>query len=293
MQYGMSTKIFLDYDADELNRQYDQRAWAANAEAVINQYGVDSNAVRVRLGEPQVMAYGASPAETVDIYRPREPDAPIHVFFHGGAWRALSKRESAFAAETFVSAGAHFIAVDFALLPNVTLAEMVAQARRAVAGIHRRAGEFGGDRERLYVSGHSSGAHLAACVLTTDWRAFGFPDRIIKGGLCVSGLYDLLPVRLSARNSYVRLDQDGERALSPLRSLQHLECPVVVAMAEHDSDEFRRQARDFSAAISARSMSVRLVDGRGFNHFEIIETLSRRDGMLGRIALEQMGLDSR
>jgi arylformamidase len=258
---------------------------------VINRYGVASDAVRARLGDPEVMTYGASPAETADIYRSREQDAPIHVFFHGGAWRALSKRESAFAAETFVAAGAHFIAVDFALLPNVTLAAMVGQARQAIAAIHRRAGEFGGDRERLYVSGHSSGAHLAACVLTTDWRAFGLSDGIVKAGLCVSGLYDLLPVRLSARNSYVRLDAAGERALSPQRSLQHLGCPVVVAMAEHDSDEFRRQARDFSGAISARSVSVRLVEGRGFNHFEIIETLASRDGMLGQIALEQMGLD--
>ena len=95
MQHAMKAKIFLDYDADELNLQYDQRAWAANAEAVINRCGVASDAVCARLGEPEVMTYGASPAETVDIYRSREPDAPIHVFFHGGAWRALSKPDRA------------------------------------------------------------------------------------------------------------------------------------------------------------------------------------------------------
>ena len=235
----MSSKVFLHYDQAELDRQYDQRAWAPNAAAVIERYAAESNHVRARLGPPRTYAYGKTPAETVDVYPADQPGAPLHVFIHGDAWRSLSKRESAFAAETFVKTRAHFVAVDFAPLPKVSLAEMVDQVRRAVAWIYSNAEQFGGDRERLYLSGHSSGGHLAAAILTTDWPGqFSLPHTVIKGGLCVSGIYDLHLVRVGARNAYVRLDIRLEQELSPSRFVDSLACPVVVAYGELESDEY-------------------------------------------------------
>src|SRR5262245_48889808 len=255
----MSSTVFLGYDQAELDRQYDQRAWASNAAEVIERYGAESDNVRARLGPPGTFAYGKTPAQTIDVYLAERPDAPMHVFIHGGAWRSLSKRESAFAAETFVKAGAHFIAVDFALLPEVSLAEMVEQVRRAVAWVYRNAEQLSGDRERLYLSGHSSGGHLAAVILTTDWPGqFSLPRTIIKGGLCVSGIYDLNPVRLSARNALVRLDVRMEQELSPSRFVDRLACPVVVAHGEFESDEFKRQSRTFASLVGETGLEVRL-----------------------------------
>jgi arylformamidase len=285
----MSSTVFLDYDQAELDRQYDQRAWAPNAVEVIERYAAESNNVRARLGSPRTFAYGKTPAETLDVYPASRRDAPMHVFIHGGAWRSLSKHESAFAAETFVNAGAHFVAVDFALLPEVSLAEMVDQVRRAVAWIYSNAEQLGGDRERLFLSGHSSGGHLAAAILTTDWPGqFSLPDTVIKGGMCVSGIYDLHPVRLSTRNAYVRLGVGMEQEFSPCRFVEHLACPVVLAYGEFESDEFKRQSRTFASLIERTGLDVRLIEGRGLNHFEIIETLAEPTGLLGRIALAQM-----
>jgi len=285
----MSSTVFLDYDQAELDRQYDQRAWAPNAVEVIERYAAESNNVRARLGSPRTFAYGKTPAETIDVYPADRRDAPMHVFIHGGAWRSLSKHESAFPAETFVNAGAHFVAVDFALLPEVSLAEMVDQVRRAVAWIYSNAERLGGDRERLFLSGHSSGGHLAAVILTTDWPGqFSLPDTVVKGGLCVSGIYDLHPVRLSTRNAYVRLDVGTEREFSPCRFVDHLACPVVIACGEFESDEFKRQSRTFASLIEPTGLDIGLIEGRGLNHFEIIETLAEPTGLLGRIALAQM-----
>jgi arylformamidase len=279
--------VFLGYDQAELDRQYDQRAWAANAAEVIRRYADDSDAVRTRLGAPESHAYGESASETLDLYRATTARAPVHVFVHGGAWRLLSKRESAFAAELFVGAGAHFAALDFALIPAVTLREMAAQVRQALAWLYREADDIGVDRHRIFLSGHSSGAHLAALAAVTDWRDFGLPPDVVKATLCASGIYDLRPVRLSARNDYVRLDEAMEQELSPQRHLARLSCALVVACAEHDSDEFRRQARKFAAAAG-----VDLLVGEGLNHFEFAETLARQDGLLGSAALRQMGLDA-
>ena len=106
----------------------------------------------------------------------------------------------------FVSAGAHFVVPDFVWVQDAggSLMPMADQVRRAIAWVHRNAASFGGDPDRIYVSGHSSGAHLAAVVATTDWPEYGVPSNIVKGTLCCSGLFDLKPVRLSARSSYVK-----------------------------------------------------------------------------------------
>jgi arylformamidase len=287
----MSTKVFLDYDQAELDRQYDQRAWAPNAAEVINRYTADSEAVRGRLGEPETHPYGDGRAETLDLFRAHRPHAPIHVFIHGGAWRMLGKRDSAFAAEAFVRAGAHFVALDFAPLPFATLDEMVAQVRSAIVWIYHNAQQLGGDPERIFVSGHSSGAHLAGTVVTTDGKArFGLPPDVVKGALCISGIYELEPVRRSARNDHVQLDAAMVDALSPARHVDHIACPMVVGFGERESDEFKRQGREFAAMIERRGSPVHLVEGKGLNHFEIINTLAAPFGLLERIALHQMGL---
>jgi len=285
----MTKKIFLEYDQAALDRQYNQRAWVTNADELIRRYATRSDAVRARLGAPESIAYGPAPMETFDLFRTARAPAPLLVFLHGGAWQRLSKRENAFAAESFVRAGAHFAAVDFGSVPTTALAGLVEQVRRAVAFVHNNPERLGVARDRIHVVGHSSGGHLAASVLTTDWAALGLPQ-VVKGGMCVSGIYDLRPVRLSARNAYLYLDDASEQALSPQRHLDRLACPLIVAAAEFEALEFRRQARDFSSAAAQAGVTTRHVEGRGFNHFDFIETLAEPQGLLGKLMLEQMGL---
>jgi arylformamidase len=285
----MTQKIFLDYDQAALDRQYNQRAWVTNADELIRRYVTMSDAVRARLGEPESITYGSGPMEAFDLYRAARAPAPLLIFLHGGAWQRLTKRENAFAAETFVRAGAHFAAVDFGSVPTVTLADLVDQVRRAAAFAHDNAQRLGVAPDRIHVVGHSSGGHLAACVLTTDWAALGLPQ-VIKAGMCVSGIYDLRPVRLSARNEYLRLDDASEAALSPRRHVDRLRCPLIVAAVDLDPPEFLRQARDFAAAAARAGTAVRHVEGKGFNHFNFIETLADANGFLGKMMLEQMEL---
>jgi arylformamidase len=215
------------------------------------------------------------------------------VFIHGGAWRSGLARDSAYPAETFVNAGAHYIAVDFNNVVETKgdLAPMADQVRRAVAWIYRNAASFGGDPNRVFLSGHSSGGHLAGVVLTTDWQKdFGLPKDVLKGGVCCSGMFDLKPARLSARSSYVKFTDEVEQALSSQRHLVHLNCPVIVAYGTLETPEFQRQSRDFAAAVKAAGKPVELLVGEGYNHFEMPETLANPYGLLGRAALEQMKL---
>jgi arylformamidase len=223
----------------------------------------------------------------------KRPNAPINIFIHGGAWRVGLAKEYAFAAELFVHAGAHCVVPDFVWVQDVggSLMPMADQVRRAVAWVRHNAQSFGGDPNRIYVSGHSSGAHLAGVILTTDWsKDFNLPRDIVKGGLCCSGMFDLKPVRLSARSRYVKFTDEMEDALSPQRHLDRLNAPVIVAYGALETPEFQRQSRDFAVALKAAGKPGQLLVGEGYNHFEIIETLANPHGLLGRAVLEQMNL---
>jgi arylformamidase len=265
-------KIFRDYDQAELDAQYEQRAWVPQADAIIARYAAASEAVRKRLGEPLTFSYGPTAAETLDLYRPAGASrAPLVAFVHGGAWKRQSKREQMFPAETFLAAGAAYAALDFALLPSVTLPEIVGQVGTALEWLRERFAP-----SKLVVCAHSSGAHLAACALTRTG--------VVDAALLVSGIYDLLPVRLSARNAYVRLDERLEDEYSPIRHLDRIGCPVTVAWAAKESAEFARQSREFAAALGAPT-----IVGAGLNHFEIIETLADPRSPLGRAAVTMLG----
>ena len=286
-------RVWLDLDQAELDAAYDQTVWAANREQLVRRYATQSDAARARLGAPQRFAYGVTAVEGLDVYATKRANAPINVFIHGGAWRAGFAKNYAFAAELFVRAGAHLVIPDFAAVQDVSgsLMPMADQVRRAVAWVYRNARSFGGDPDRLYVSGHSSGAHLAGVVLTTDWaRDFNLPADLVKGGLCSSGMYDLKAVRLSARSNYVKFTDEMEQALSSQRHLDQLSAPIVVSYGTLESPEFQRKARDFAAAVTAAGKPMKLLVGEDYNHFEIIETLGTPYGHLGRAALELMTL---
>lgn len=285
--------VYLDYDQDELDAAYDQARWAPNRAEVFKRIAQKNASARALLGPPRRLAYGATEIEKLDLYSTRQPNAPMNVFIHGGAWRGGTAAGAAYMSEMFVDSGAHFIALDFnnVVETNGNLMTMAQQVRRAVAWIYKSATSFGGNPNRLYVSGHSSGAHLASVVLTTDWKKdFGLPLDTVRGGLCGSGMYDLYPVSLSARNTYVKFSADVVEALSPQQHLDKLAAPVIVAHGTLETPEFQRQSREFAAAVKAAGNPVTFLVGEGYNHFEIAETLGDPYGLLGRAVLEQMKL---
>jgi arylformamidase len=286
--------VFLDYDQAELDAAYDQAAYQPNIQQLRDRWVTNSERARARIGLPLRRAYGPSEIEGLDIFRTKAPaPAPVFVFIHGGAWRAGRAATYAAPAEMFIGAGAHYVVPDFAWVQDCggSLIPMADQVCRAIAWVYQNAASFGGDPDRLYVGGQSSGAHLAAVAVTTDWRRnFDLPADIIKGGLCSSGMYDLAPVRLSHRASYVRFTDDMVEALSPMRHLDQLRAPLIVAYGTDETPEFQRQARDFAAAVRDAGKPVELIVGDNYGHLDLPETLCNPYGLLGSAVLEQMGL---
>jgi arylformamidase len=284
--------VWLDMDQKELDDAYDQSVWAPNQRHVSKRRDAWSESAHARL-RPQRVSYGPTDIEALDIYKTQRPNAPIRIFIHGGAWRNGTARQSAYPAEMFVRAGVHYIALDFISVDDAggNLMTMADQVRRAVAWVYKNAATFGGDPNHVFLSGHSSGAHLSGVVLVTDWqRDFGLPSNLVKGAVLMSGMYDLQPVRLSKRSEYVKFADEIEQALSSQRHLDRLNTPLIVSYGTCESPEFQRQSRDFVAAVKAAGKPVQLIVGEGYNHFEFPETFGNPYGLLGRAALEQMNL---
>ena len=285
--------VWLDMDQKELDDAYDQSVYAPNQRQITGRYVTDSEAARKRIENPKRLSYGSTPIEGMDLYATKAANAPIQIFIHGGAWRVGLSKDYATAAENFIHAGAHYIAVDFnnVIETKGDLMPMAQQVRSAVVWVHKNAASFGGDPNRIYVSGHSSGGHLAGVVLVTDWRKdFGLPADTVKGVVCCSGMFDLKPVRLSARSSYVKFTDEMEHALSAQRHIDKIACPVTLCYGSLETPEFQRQSRDFAAAVKAAGKPADVVVAPGYNHFEIAETLASPYGYFGRAVVEQMKL---
>ena len=286
--------VWLDMDQKELDDAYDQTVYAPNQPLIAARRKIASESVLKRLGLPQRVAYGPTEVEKLDIHKTQRQNAPVVIYIHGGAWRNGTAKDFAFPAEMFMDAGTHFVVPDFVQVQDAggSLLPMIEQVRRAVAWVYKNAAAFGGDAERTFITGHSSGAHLAGVTLVTDWvNDYGLPPDVIKGGLLVSGMYDLKPFRLSKRSEYVKFTDEIEEKLSSQRHLDKLNAPVIIAYGTEETPEFQRQSREFAAAVKAAGKPVELIVGEGFNHFEMQETFANPYSIAGRAALALMQLN--
>jgi arylformamidase len=291
-QPATSPLVWRDMDQKALDDAYDQDVYAPNRPLIVARRIAASERARAILGPPQRVAYGPSQHEGLDIFRAPVANAPVNVFVHGGAWRRNKAADYALQAEPLVRAGAHVVIIDFINVEQSggDLFPMYEQVRRALAWTWRNAESFGGDREQFYISAHSSGSHLAACVLTEGWREEGLPENFCKGALLLSGMYDLEPARLSKRSAYVSFTDAMVEKLSSQRHLGGLHTPLILAYGSCETPEFQRQTRDFFAAVQSAKKPAELIVGEAYNHFELLETLANPYGLTGRALLRQMGL---
>jgi arylformamidase len=293
-------KVYLDYTQKELDDAFEQTVWAPNFEELRDKNKARCAEVRARL-EHFERRYGEGPHETVEIIPARQAakdskGAPVLFFVHGGRWRPQPDNAFVYFADTVANAGAHLVAARFSTLDPpkapTRMPDMIAELRRAVAWLSAHAASFGADPNRIHVIGHSSGAHLTSVLLTTEWTRFGAPADVFKSGTCVSGMYELRPVLLSARSAYVKLTPEEEDEFSAIRHLDRLACPITVAYGSKESPEFQRQGRSFAAALRARGAPATELILDGLNHFEGIRSMIEPQSPLARQVLGQIGLDT-
>ena len=285
-------KIWLDYDQQALDQQYDQRALVPDANDYMARHAVLSADVRRRLDCRLDVAYGPTDDEVMDIFPTgtSEP-SPVVVYIHGGAWTRWDKDHNSYQAPAFVDAGVSFVSTDFGLLPHVTLDELVRQCRAAVQWTYHNCADFDANPEALYVAGHSSGAHVVGLLAVTDWAGdWGLPADVIKGGVAASGMYDLQPVQLSSRNQYLHIDDAAVARNSAMRQIPDRMPPMVIGYGENEQLEFRRHSQEFAAELRRRDHACTEIDMPGLNHFQMAEQFADANSPLMQACFELIGV---
>lgn len=285
-------RVWHDLDQAELDRAYDQAQWARGIAQTLAVYAERSQALRSVWGAPQRLAYGPGAREQLDFFSCGQARAPLLVFVHGGAWRSGAAHDYAFVATPFLKAGIHVAVLDFDAVQDCggQLLEMARQVRTAVAWLQAAAARLGAAPELLHLVGHSSGAHLAAAVATGDGQDWA--PLTLASLSCISGLYELEPVRRSSRSRYVGFSDESVQRLSPTRHARHLRCRSLVAHAEGDSPQFQWQAQAWCEALTAAGPAPRTCKATGLNHFEVLLTLGEPGGLLAEAVLALVGQDA-
>ncbi|XP_053939684.1 kynurenine formamidase isoform X3 [Cuculus canorus] len=293
---GRSVGGWRNMSTEALEEQYSPSRWSPRmgSDAVIQAHlaATAAGTQRARAGTETSLhiPYGGGEGEKLDIYLPRDTSGtfPLLVYIHGGYWQCLSKEESGFAAPPLVSQGVMVAAVGYDTAPKGHMDIMVLQVRRSLAFLVEH---YSGIRG-VYLCGHSAGAQLAAMVLSTDWTEYGVaPD--IKGAVLVSGVYDLEPILHTYVNDALKMSREVAQRNSPMLCVtppapMAAACEVLVAVAQHDSPEFRRQSQEYGQALRTAGWSVSLMDLAGVDHFDIIEKLSEESYVLTQVILNMI-----
>ena len=272
---------------EEIDQEYNPRFIVENTDELIQSYFTESQRVLREYSNRSAVAYGPTPSETLDIFPAEKLCSPIHIFFHGGYWHSFTSRDFAFVAEGLVRNGITAVLVNYALCPSVNIDEIVRQSRAAVAWTYRNAEDFGGNPDRISVSGHSAGGHLTGMLMSTDWgNNYGLPPNLIKGFLPVSGLFDLKPFPFSWLQPKLLLTSEQILRNSPV-FLKPVYTPnVIVAVGVKESHEFQRQSKNYTIFLQKHGVPAEYLSMPGKNHFNIIHDFLGDGGPLCKKIIE-------
>jgi arylformamidase len=276
-------KLHGDFDdQSEIDAAYDVFTVEPDASALLAGHGVLSRETRAEYPAFLDLHYGPTRDEYLDVYPAEEPGAPVLVFFHGGWWSLpVSGPDHALCARGPAAHGVTTVIVNYSLAPKVSVDEIVRQARSAVAWAYRNIDRYGGDPERIVVAGHSAGGQIVGMLAVTDWeQEYGLPPSVIKGGVALSGLFDLDVFRYSWLAPKLLLTAETVQRQSPIRHVRPGGIELVVAVGGRESAEFHRQSRRFVDAWAAADNPASLVDLDGHTHLTSYATYADADSEL-------------
>ena len=285
----MAETVYKDFKREEMEYQFNPRVTVTEYPRLTEEREKASEATRAKLKHSRDVRYGDGPQMLLDIFPAEQADAPVHVYIHGGYWRGGSKDAYSFIAEPFVEAGATMVLLEYDLCPQVTVPDIMRETREGIGWVYRHIAEYGGDPQRLYLSGSSAGGHLTARALSHRWEEDGLPVGIIKGAVAITGVYDSEPVFYVSSNEDIRLTPDSAREISAMLHPPLDRTPLVVAVGGAETRGWIGMSRDFFALCQERGVDCSYLEVPGTHHFSVSGQLGERGSLLGRTVLSQMG----
>lgn len=256
------------------DRQYNPRLSIPNALDYFQRWQSDGERSRATGSARWDLKYGESDDETLDFYPAKGTSPALLIFIHGGYWRAMHKNDFAWLASPFVEQGISVANLNYTLVPQISLGELVTQVRSAVAWLYENQADLGFDRSRVVCAGHSAGGHLAAMLLTSS----GPTGSGVKGEapfvVALSGLFDLGPLlQASFLSDVIQLTDNQIHQLSPANLTPSTGSRVLTVVGELESDEFHRQSELLAERWGDGVVTANMVVA-GANHFDVCDVLA-------------------
>jgi arylformamidase len=274
--------LYRGMDRAALDAAYNNGAAVSDAPRFRAEWAARSEVMRSRHAATLDIPYGEGPRARLDLFLADPGGEATLIFIHGGYWQTNAKESFAFVAEGPLAHGINVAALGYTLAPEAGMDQIVGEIRAAVAFLATNLGRYRVDPASLYVSGWSAGGHLTALAMS---------EPAIRGGLAVSGIYDLEPMRRCYLNDKLGLDLATAQRNSPLFHLPERAGRLVVTVGGAELPELQRQSQEYFAAWTSHGLTADFVALPGCNHFSAIEALARPGGRLVA-ALRQLIADT-
>ena len=286
-------KGYLDYNQKSLDKQYDLRPLVPHHEEIFKRYIRDSELTVANNPCALDVCYGNTRAERLDIFTASGSTErkPVLIFIHGGYWRNKDKADYRYLAPAFTRVGVNFVLFNYTLAPNATMDKIVEENQNATLWVYSNIQEFGGDPERIFISGHSAGGHLVAMLMATNWKKISngmISKNIIRGATAVSGIFDLEPIRQSYLNESLQLTEAQVSRNSPIGLEPYSDIPLILSLGGEETDEYHRQQKVFFKAWVKNISDLSEITMPGLNHYDVIDHLSMPGSALHSAVLEQI-----
>lgn len=268
----------------DLEYEYNPRISTPDVEHYLEQAALESERIRPALNGHYDVRYGPQNLMTCDIF-PAGPDAPVHVFIHGGYWKSRDKSDYSFMVPAFLEAGITLIIPNYDLCPDVDLTTLVRQTASCLDWVKANGQQWGGDTSRISASGHSAGAHLLAMALSPGFEQPVAPD-VLQRAVLISGLFELDPVARISVNNEIQLTPDLIEQLSPMRHRPYPGLELDILVGGDETTSWIRQSEDYHAFVKDKVAGVRFEVLPGHNHFSIVAEFSDPRSPVTRACIE-------
>lgn len=274
---------------EDIDLEFNLDLTVADIDHWIEWYSQASLTTRCKLDCILDKRFGPTVDETVDIFLAEEQGGPLLVFIHGGYWVVCSSKDYSFVANGLVDRGINVVVINYSLCPKVTISEITRQSRAVIAWLQREAPNFNADPSRIFVAGHSAGGHQVGMLLATDWPGeYDLPNNIIKGGISISGIFDLHPLYYSYLQPRLMLTHEVILRQSPYLNIPRSGPPILITFGEEETTEFRRQSTDYLQAWQANGLQGELLVQKGKHHFSAVEGLNDANSTLCKSLIDFM-----
>ena len=263
--------VYRGMDRAALDAAYDNSSAVTDSQTYRERWMKVSAALRAAPSSRCDLRYGARPRASLDYFSGGVANAPLFVFIHGGYWQRNEKERFSFTALGPLSHGINVAVPGYTLAPEARLTDIVAEIRAALTFLAGRAADLGFDRDKMFIGGWSAGGHLTAAVAEHP---------AVRGGIPISGIFDLEPIALGVLNDKLALSRDEIAGLSPLKHIPDRSSPLRLFVGSAELPELKRQSEAYAQAAQARGLQVSLTVLPGHHHFSILDELATPDGAL-------------